>query len=796
MMIATTQQNMSRELDLGESSRPPRNWKGICIAVVVIVVVMSLVILSIILLTPESRLSLQSPFSLEDLMREEFKVHDPAVTWVSESEVTLRTREGHVIKRNVKTNESTTLVENSTFLTLKASQFQVSPDLRFVLLAYNVQPMHSQSFSASYAIYSVETREVSELNPPEVKRSVLQFAAWGSHGNQLVYVFENNIYYQPDVSSSAQRLVSTGKEGVLLNGVSDWLYEEEVLHSYAAHWWSGDGARLAYLTINNSATPNMEIPHFLGGAYPSSTHYPYPKAGQPIPTVRLFVVNLYGLAHTLELIPPDSFRTRECYLPMVKWLSSTRLAVRWLTRPQSQSALTICEATTGACLEKHRIASDAWISKPQEEPLFSQDGSSFFLTLPVKQGARGEFQHIALLSTQATAPTTPSRFLTSGNWDVTSLCALDERRGKIYFLSTENSPRSRHLYSLCASVHSVDVAGVFRRTCVTCDLIADCTFFKAPQFSPDMTSFTLQCGGPGVPKVSVHQTDDPSNYFILEDNEALEEALRGKRLPVTEFRTIPADGYDLQLKLSLPVGYKDRVRPLVIVVDGTPGSQSVTEQFALDWGSVLSSSLGAVLARLDGRGSGNQGQKLQQAVRQKLGSAEVKDHLRAVEWLVQQPYIDRTRIALYGKAYGGYLTLKMLAATDGQFKCAAAFAPITDFSLYDAAFSERYLGLPSKEYGLYTAASLLGEAHRLRGERFLLIHGTADATVHFQHTAELLHSLVTVDANYTLQIHPDEGHTLQSDRSRQHLIRTLVRYFLGCLQNPRGRSSERQEEEY
>ncbi|MGH0183250.1 UNVERIFIED_CONTAM: hypothetical protein FKN15_011495 [Acipenser sinensis] len=246
--------------------------------------------------------------------------------------------------------------------------------------------------------------------------------------------------------------------------------------------------------------------------------------------------------------------------------------------------------------------------------------------------------------------------------------------------------------------------------------------------------------------------------------------------------------------------------PRVIYIwhsDGTPGSQSVTEQFALDWASVLSSSLGAVLARLDGRGSGNQGQKLQQAVRQKLGSAEVKDHLRAVEWLIQQPYIDHTRIALYGKAYGGYLTLKMLAATDGQFKCAAAFAPITDFSLYDAAFSERYLGLPSKEDGLYAAASLLEEAHRLRGERFLLIHGTADGA-HRKHAGkeafQPLCLLCRAESNplllLLLQIHPDEGHALQSDRSRQHLIRTLVRYFLGCLQNPRRRSSERQEDEY
>uniref|UniRef100_A0A8C4SDS2 Uncharacterized protein n=1 Tax=Erpetoichthys calabaricus TaxID=27687 RepID=A0A8C4SDS2_ERPCA len=463
------------------------------------------------------------------------------------------------------------------------------------------------------------------IKPPEAKTSVLQFAAWGPLGNQLVYIFESNIYYQQDTSSSALRLTSTGRDGIVLNGVSDWLYEEEVLQTYIAHWWSSDGARLAYLMINNTATPIMEIPQFLGGVYPVSTHYPYPKAGQPLPSVKLFVVNLYGPAHTLELISPDDFRNRwDCYIPMVMWISSTRLAVRWLNRAQNMSVLTICEATTGACVEVS-TGSDTWLIKQQEAPLFQQDGSVFFLTIPAKQGARGEFHHVAMLSAQLMLPS-----------KVPSVAIPDV---------------------LC--VHSANTMGGFHRSCLTCDLVANCSFFTA-KFSPNKSYFMLRC----------------------------------EELP--------------HRSVSL----------LLFPSDGTPGSQSVTDHFQLDWTTALSSSAGVVVAQLDGRGGGNRA----------------------------------------------------------------------------AAFSERYLGLPSKEESLYAATSLLGEAHKLKGEHFLLVHGTADAKVHFQHSAELLHHLILVEANYTLQVYPDEGHALQSERSRQHLQHTLHRYLLGCFQNPKKRTSDADEE--
>lgn len=775
-MIATTQQNMTTELDAGGGSiGPPRNWKGIGIAMLVIVTVMSLVILSVIVLSPdESHLLLRSRLTMEDLESEMFKVHDPSAVWLDESEVALRTREGHVLSYSLYSNLTYTLLDNSS-LDLTTTKFQVSADKRFILLSYNIRPVFSQSFTASYAIYTVANGDLLELNPVGEGRTVLQYAAWGPQGNQLACVFERDIYYQPDVASRPLRLTSTGQEELVVNGLSDWTYEEEVLLSYTAHWWSVDGARLAYLTINNSATPLMEIPHFLGGLYPSNVFFPYPKAGSSIPAVSLFVVNLYGPAHTLEMIPPETIRTRDSYISMVTWISSTRLAARWLNRSQNQSVLCMCVATTGACSEIHKMDMDLMQNQRQEVPLFSADGSVFYLTLPAKQGARGEFRHIASLPTQPAVPSAPLRFLTSGSWDVTLLCALDEETEKIYFLSTEESRQSRHLYS-------ADLEGIFQRQCLTCDLLDGCSFFKA-QFSPNQTHFTLYCLGPGIPKVTVHSTKDPSRYIVLEDNSPLSEALEGKRLPETLFRTLSAENHDLHLKLSLPQGYEANLHPLLLIVDGVPGSQSVTEEFALGWPEVLLSTQDVALAWVDGRTGVSRGQKATTADPRKLGFLRVKDQLGVVERLMQLPYIDDRRMALYGKAFGGYLTLKMLAATDKLFQCAAAVAPITDFKLYSAAFSERYLGLPVKDEHSYLMTSVLEDVNKLKNENFLILHGTADARVPFQHSAELLSRLVRVEANYSLQLYPDEGHILREPRSIQHFQRTLVHYLQTCLRH-------------
>ncbi|XP_063144788.1 inactive dipeptidyl peptidase 10 isoform X1 [Candoia aspera] len=771
--------------------------------------------MSVILLTPdELSNSSETRLSLEDLFRKEFVVHNPDAKWMNDTEVVYKNRNGHVVKLNVETNITTLLLENATFVTFKASRYSVSPDLKYVLfaydikqvtfkasrysvspdlkyvlLAYDIKQVFHYSYTASYVIYNIQTREVWELNPPEVEDSVLQYAAWGIQDQQLIYIFENNIYYQPDVKSSSLRLTSSGKEGIVFNGIADWLYEEELLHSHITHWWSPDGERLAFLMINDSLVPNMLIPQFTGFLYPKGKQYPYPKAGELNPVVKLYVVNLYGPTHTLELMPPDSFKSREYYITMVKWVSNTKTVVRWLNRPQNLSILTVCETTTGACSMKYEFTSEVWLSKQNEEPVFSKDGNTFFMTVPVKQGGRGEFHHIAMFNVQIKNEQFSIRHLTSGNWEVIKILAYDENTQKIYFLSTENSPRGRQL-------HSVSTIELLNRQCLSCNFMKDhCTYFNA-KFSPSIKYFILQCKGPGVPIVSLHSTSNPEKFYILENNSLLKEAVLMRKKLRTETRMLHIDDYELPLQLTFPKDFSDRnVYPLLLIVDEAPGSQLVTDKFHIDWDSVLVNSDNVIIAQFDGRGSGFQGLKILQEVHRSLGSVEVKDQIAAVEYLLKQPFVDSNRLSIFGKGYGGYIASMILKSNERLFKCGAVIAPITDMRLYASAFSERYLGSPSKEENAYQASSVLHNIHGFKEENLLIIHGTADTKVHFQHSAELIKHLIKAGVNYTMQIYPDEGHYITSEKSKYHLYSTILSFFSACLKEETPILSQEPEED-
>ncbi|XP_050434838.1 prolyl endopeptidase FAP-like isoform X2 [Adelges cooleyi] len=811
-----------------------RNWRGILIALLVIIAVLGLIIFFIVLLSPpyQGPRNLGSKFTVEQIVGDTFKAPPFNGSWISNVELVIRDTHGGVSVYNVETNKHRVLLTSSSFKRVNAIDFQVSSDQNFVLLASDVKKVHTNTREAKYHVFEVATQNGVSLTT--VPKSMddndaifVQRVQWSPTGNGLVFVHKNDVYYKMQAARSGKivRITWTGSS-IVYNGVPDWLYQEEIFKSDKAFWFSPTGRYLAFATFNDTLVGEYKYPVYnTRSQYPYYQSLRYPKTGTPNPAVTVWLTDLRN-GSTLDLTtiskPQALHLESEPYLMHVKWASDRLMAVVWMNRKQTIMVISVCSEPSWECHDSYveRINDGSgWLEST--DVIFNKEGTSYLAILPVLDGQHGTFPHVCVVDifTQVMVP------LTSGRFCVVRIVQWDQQNQLIYFEAIpEGKAAQRHLYKVSDNLNrsvswecltcppvsapknetksnistSSDISDSFRlslRGLESAKIPQDswpvrtnsCLFIRS-HFSdfPNSKYYVLECLGPQVPKVILMNVHTNQKVMTLNNYTQLAAKYSTMAKPNIQIMQVEIEnGYIAQTKLMLPPAFKEydeTAFPFILYVKGKPGTQSVTEEWSVDWATYLSSNRNIIIATIDGRGTSGQGDRTRQSIFYKLGIMDIQDQLSVLLYLRDTlKFIDRDRIGIWGKGYGGYATGMMLAKQPAIFRCAIATSPVTNWAHFDSAWTEKFMSTPNvtDNYRGYEESDLNRRAKYLKDKLLLLIHGSADETVHYQHSMMLIKALTESGIMFRHQTYPDEGHDF--DGAIRHLFLSMEHFWDECF---------------
>lgn len=734
-----------------------------------------------------------SGISLEDWLGGSFFAKSFNGTWLSGDQILYDDESGNLMIFNATSRQSHSVL-NSTNPVLGASfDHQFSEDRKYLLLAFNRQKLFRHSFLAQYMIINLATLKETLLSANE--SSGLQLALWAPHGHALVYVFHSNIYYRPQAEiPNDYQITFDGAFGTVYNGVPDWVYEEEVFSSNEAIWFSPNGSKLAFGHFDDTHVPVMNIPYYgfpgLTSQYPTMTSLHYPKSGTQNPLVKLFYVDLEQVVKSnfslVEIKYPPKLERSEPILASVSFPTDNILSAIWMNRVQNEAHFRMCNVISQNCSTALAYKEkNGWVEQ-FVPPLYSKDGTSFLIILPQEQSNKGDWRHVVLISNATTnAPKVTA--LTSGLFVVAEIVAWDEENHYVYYLATsEHDPAQKHLYRVSILDHN------HRSDCLSCEIKSESDgsycLYNSAEFSKDNSHYVLTCAGPGVPEITIYNSN-LTKLYTWEDNKAVAELVAEKSRPIVKRFTVPVPGgFEAQVKLLLPpnadLSGKTKY-PMLVYVYGGPDTNEVTERFHIDWGTYLVTNKSIIYAAIDGRGTGLKGNSMMFAVYRNLGTVEVMDQINVTRHLQNSfAYIDSARTAIWGWSYGGYVTGMALEMDfDGIFNCGLSVAPVTDWTLYDSVYTERFMGLPNDRdnHGGYDQSTLLNKVDNIKNKGYYLIHGTLDDNVHYQQSMLFAKMLEMKDILFRQQSYTDETHDIA--RMRHHLYHSMENFLNECFKS-------------
>ncbi|WP_378181446.1 S9 family peptidase [Aquimarina sp. SS2-1] len=647
------------------------------------------------------------------------------------------------------TGEKVKTIINSSFIDdLKYFQdYEFSKDEKRILLASELEQIYRHSTKGIYHIFDVPSNSSFKISDQKI-----QSPALSPDGSKLAYVMDNNIYVLNFVTGEEIQLTDDGKKNEIINGITDWVYEEEFAFVRAFDW-SADSNKVAYIRFDEKEVPEFSMDVYGAELYQKQDVFKYPKAGEKNAKVSLHIADLSSMS--LDKVNLGDYK--DFYIPRIKWSSNPDiLSVQVLNRHQNNLDLIFVDAKTKTPKIVLNEKDEAYIDIT-DNLTFLEDNS--FIWTSEKDGYNHiyHYKETGELMNQ----------VTTGSWEVTDYYGYDPKNKRIFYQSVENKNINRDIYAI-----GLDGKNKKRLSSKEGTNDAD--------FSADFSQYINYFSNTTTPfEFTLNNATTGEVIREIKNNQVLKDKLAQYDVRPKEFSTIEINGETLNMWTIKPKDFDPAKQyPLFMYQYSGPGSQQVKNSWnrANDYWYMMLAQQGYMVVCVDGRGTGFKGAKFKKVTQNDLGNLEVQDQIAVAKQLGALPYIDASRIGIWGWSYGGFMSSNCLFKAPDTFKMGIAVAPVTSWRFYDTIYTERYLMTPQENAKGYDDNSPINFVDGLKG-KYLLVHGSADDNVHVQNTMRLIEALVQKNKQFDWAIYPDKNHGIYGGNTRLHLYTKMTNFI-------------------
>ena len=646
-----------------------------------------------------------------------------------------------------------TLIDSKDFSNLEGiDSYTFSADEKSILIANNSDQIFRHSFVANYFIYEIASKKLTPLFDYKI-----QEPTFSPNGTQIAYAKDNNLFIYNIGTKTSNQITTDGKKNAVINGITDWVYEEEFAFVRAFDW-SGDSKKLAYIRFDESQVPEFSMSMFRKDLYPNVETFKYPKAGEKNSEVSLHIYDV----NTTSSKEINLKNYTDFYIARLKWTNDANvLSAQVLNRHQDNLDLLFVDANSGTPKVVLNEKDKAYIDVT-DNLTFLKDNS--FIWTSEKNG----FNHIYVYDKMGKL----KNQVTNGNWEVTNYYGFDEKNQTVFYQSVENGSINRDVYRI----------GLNGKNKVR---LSQNTGTNAATFSPNFNYFINSFSSAIQPTTyTLNDAKTGKELQSIEKNEALSNKLKAYNLPSKEFFVLKtAKGNELNAWIMKPKDFDSNKKyPVFMYQYSGPGSQKVNN----DWNGtdyywfMMLTQQGYIVACVDGRGTGFKGADFKKCTQKELGKFEVEDQIDAAKVIGNYPFVDKTRIGIFGWSFGGFMASNCIMKGNDVFKMAIAVAPVTNWRFYDSIYTERYMQTPQENASGYDENSPINHVDKLKGE-FLLIHGSGDDNVHVQNSMQMMEALIQANKQFDSQIYPDNNHGIYGGKTRIQLYTKMTNFILNNL---------------